>query len=67
MPERTIETILGEWRAAEARLGDALTDDDLATLIERLRQEHAAAMQARAEDARELGRPPGGRPARKTP
>ena len=30
MPQRTIEAILAEWRAAEARLGDALTDRDLA-------------------------------------
>ena len=60
MPQRTIETILAEWRAAETRLGDALTDRDLAALIERLREEHAAAVEARKAEARDLGRPPGG-------
>ena len=59
LPKRTIETILAEWRAAEARLGDDLTDDDLAALINALRAEHAAAVEARRGQARELGRAPG--------
>ena len=59
MPQRMVETILAEWRAAEARLGDGPTDDDLAALIAALRAEHAAAVEARKTEARELGRAPG--------
>ena len=59
MPQRTIEAILVEWRAAEALLGDGLTDAHLAELIEALRAEHAAAVEARRAEARELARHPG--------
>ena len=59
MPERTIETILAEWRATEARVADEPTDTGLASVIERLRAEHAAAVAARDGEARDLGRAPG--------
>jgi hypothetical protein len=60
MPDRTVETILAEWRAAEAAL-EAASDPEIVALVDRLRAEHTAAIEAREHDADELGRPPGSR------
>jgi len=60
MPDRTVETILAEWRAAEAAL-EAASDPDIVALVDRLRAEHSAAIKARDYEADELGRPPGSR------
>ena len=54
LPPPVIESILVEWRAAEVVLADELTDDDLATVIEALRAEHAAAVEARRAEASDL-------------
>ena len=56
-----IESILVEWRAAEVVEADELTDDDLATVIEALRAEHAAAVEARRAEALDLEAPPASR------
>lgn len=58
MPDRTIAAILVEWRAAEVLLGDGLTDAHLEEVIEALRAEHAAAIEARRAEAIELARRP---------
>lgn len=59
MTLRPPETILAEWRAAEAAVDGGEPDPELVAHIERLRAEHAAAMAARDDEARELGRTPG--------
>jgi hypothetical protein len=61
MPERTIERILAEWRVAEARMDGEATDPELVAIVERLRAEHAAALKARDDEAKDLARPPGSR------
>lgn len=58
--DRTVETILAEWRAAEARLKDDPSNPELQELVVVLRNEHAAAIEARRSEANELlGRSPG--------
>ena len=52
--DRTIEVILAEWRAAEARLEREPSDVERQELVAVLRDEHAAAMEARASKADEL-------------
>jgi hypothetical protein len=59
MTPRPPETILAEWRAAEAAIDGDEPDPELVERIERLRAEHAAALAARDDEARELGRTPG--------
>jgi hypothetical protein len=57
--DRTVEMILTEWRAAEAAIDGGAPDPELAARIETLRAEHAAALEAREQAARDLGRSPG--------
>lgn len=52
--DRTVEAILAEWRAAEAERVNASFRPDLEARIERLRLEHAAALEARRREADEL-------------
>ena len=58
MPDRSVDTILAEWRAAEAALKQS-SDPDIVALVDRLRVEYAGALEARDQEAHELGRPPG--------
>jgi hypothetical protein len=56
--DRTIETILAEWRAAEARLEGEPSNVELQELVAVLRDEHAAAIAERkstADTLREFG------------
>ena len=59
MSDRTVESILAEWRAAEAerelRPGDIALDEYIAAL----RNEYNAAVDARQEEADDLSRSPG--------
>jgi hypothetical protein len=59
MSDRTVETILAEWRAAEAerelRPGDIAHDEYIA----RLRNEYNAAVEERQAEADDLGSRPG--------
>ena len=56
--ERTVESILIEWRRTEAEF-DEREDPELAARIDRLREEHAAALAKRRDDAAdELGNMP---------
>ena len=48
--DRTIERILAEWRAAEARLRADPQNVDLQELVATLRDEHLAALEARMPD-----------------
>jgi hypothetical protein len=48
--DRTIETILAEWRAAEARLEGEPSNVELQELVAVLRDEHAAAMAERMSE-----------------
>ena len=59
---RIVEAILVEWRAAEVVLGEKLTDADLATVIDALRAEHAAAVKMRPTEAGEPVRATARRP-----
>jgi hypothetical protein len=62
MPDlRTPEQILKDWRQAEALLPDdgSAPDPALLARIGYLRAEHELAMDRRAAEALELGRPPG--------
>jgi hypothetical protein len=52
--DRTIEKILADWRAAEARLEREPSNVDLQELVSALRDEHAMAMVARNASADEL-------------
>jgi hypothetical protein len=52
--DRTIEAILAEWRAAEARLEREPSNVELQELVALLHDEHAAAMDARKSKADEL-------------
>ena len=52
--DRTIETILAAWRAAETRLDDEPWDVELQELVAELRDEHAAAVEAREGEAEAL-------------
>jgi hypothetical protein len=52
--DRTIETILAQWRAAETRLEHDPLNLDLQELVATLRGEHAAAREARTAEAEEL-------------
>jgi hypothetical protein len=52
--DRTVEAILAEWRAAEAERLNKSFNPDLEAHIEELRLEHAAALDARREEAEEL-------------
>ena len=61
--DRTVESILAEWRAAEAQRDatEALRDGDvvdpgLEERIETLKLAHAAAIEARSQEAEELAR-----------
>ena len=45
--DRTVETILAEWRAATDRREGLTVDPDLEVRIEALRIEHAAAIEVR--------------------
>ena len=63
MSDRTIETILAEWRAAEAARKLRPSDIALDQHIARLRDEYNAAVDARQSDADDLGRRPGEEPA----
>lgn len=56
--DRTVESILVEWRRTEAEL-DERDDPELAARIDQLRDEHAAALAKRRDAADELGRTPG--------
>jgi hypothetical protein len=58
--DRTIEKILADWRAAEARLELEPANVDLQELVAALRDEHATAMASRlprADELREYGAP----------
>jgi plasmid replication initiation protein len=57
--DRTVETILAEWRAAEAERELRPGDIELDQHIARLRDEYNAAVDARQSDADDLGRRPG--------
>jgi hypothetical protein len=64
MPDRTIERILAEWRAAEAERQDSLFNPELEARIEAPPQKHAAerTLQDAANELREgerRGRPRG--------
>jgi hypothetical protein len=63
MFDRTVETILAEWRAAEAARALSPGDIELDRHIARLRDEYNAAVEARQGDADDLGRRPGEQPA----
>ena len=52
--DRTVETILGQWRAAETHLEHDPLDPDLQELVATLRDEHAAALDTRAAEVEEL-------------
>ena len=58
MSTRSPETILAEWRVAEAMAAERTVSDTLAARIEQLRREHAAAIRDRREEAHELARQP---------
>jgi hypothetical protein len=58
MTTRSPETILAEWRVAEAMAAERTVSDGLATRIEQLRREHAAAIRDRREEAQSLARQP---------
>ena len=49
--DRSIEMILAEWRLAEMRLDDEPWNVDLQQLVDELRNEHAAALEARKPEA----------------
>ena len=49
--DRTIETTLVEWRDAETRLDDEPRNVDLQELVATLRDEHAAAIEARRSES----------------
>ena len=51
--DRTVETILADWRAATDRREDLTFDPDLEARIEALRLEHAAAVEERACEIQE--------------
>jgi len=67
MSDRIVETILAEWRAAEAerklRPGDIVHDEYIARLRKeynaRLRKEYNAAVEERQAEADDLGSRPG--------
>jgi hypothetical protein len=54
--DRTVESILAEWREAVALREDVTFDPILEARIEKLRLEHAAAIEARRVEAEELAR-----------
>ena len=58
--DRSPEQILVEWRAAEAALDPDDVEPSLLARIIELRAEHAAAVAARGDEARELAQPPSG-------
>ena len=60
VPGRSPEEILAEWRAVEAAETEA-PDQVLRLRIEALKAEHAAALEARSAQARQLGSPPASR------
>jgi hypothetical protein len=60
LTDRTPERILAEWRAAEAELDPDDVDPSLFARITELRDEHAAAVASREDEARELAQPPSG-------
>jgi hypothetical protein len=63
MFDRTVETILAEWRAAEAARELSADDIELDRHIARLRDEYNAAVDARQSEADDLGNRPGQQPA----
>jgi plasmid replication initiation protein len=59
MSDRTVETILAEWRAAEAARELRPGDIELDQHIARLREEYNSAVEERQAEADELGSRPG--------
>jgi hypothetical protein len=59
MFDRTVETILAEWRAAEAERELRPSDIELDQHIAHLRDEYNAAVEARQSEADDLGSRPG--------
>jgi hypothetical protein len=51
--DRTVETILADWRAATGRRKGVTLDLDLEARIEVLRIEHAAALEVRRSEIEE--------------
>jgi hypothetical protein len=61
MADRPLDAILSDWRAAESehdRDGGHAPPPELAARLDALRDEHAAAIEARQTQADELGRSP---------
>jgi len=56
--DRTPEAILAEWRSAESALDPEDVDPSLLARIVELRAEHAEAVAAREQEARELAQSP---------
>jgi hypothetical protein len=63
MSDRTVETILAEWRAAEAARELRPDDIELDQYVARLHDEYNAAVETRLNDADDLGHRPGDEPA----